>query len=142
MLPLCQWLCSLLCGSEVKSRSLSCVQLFAIPWTVACQASLSAGFSRQGHWSGSPCPSLGDLPDPGIKPRSPESQADSLQFELPGKPLLCGLILNTGDSKKKKYWRLSFSFQNLLVVLIKKKENILSFCVIFWVTSLRPSSNE
>ena len=44
--------------------------------------------------------------------------------------------------KKKKYWRLSFSFQNLLVVLIKKKENILSFCVIFWVTSLRPSSNE
>ena len=86
---------------EVKSRSVSCVQLFVVPWTIACQASLSAGFSRQGHRSGSPCPSLGDLPDPGIKPRSPASQADSLQFELPGKPLLCGLIVNTGDSKKK-----------------------------------------
>ena len=106
---------------EVKSRSVSCVQLFVVPWTIACQASLSAGFSRQGHRSGSPCPSLGDLPDPGIKPRSPASQADSLQFELPGKPLLCELIVNTGDSKKKKYWRLSFSFQNLLVVLIKEK---------------------
>jgi len=43
------------------------------------------GFSRQKYWSGLPCPP-GDLPNPGIKPRSPALQADSLQAELPGKP--------------------------------------------------------
>ena len=37
------------------------------PWTVACQAPLSVGFSRQEYWSGLPCPSPGDLPDPGIE---------------------------------------------------------------------------
>ena len=46
----------------------SCVQLFATPWTVACQALLSMEFSRQEYWSGLPCPSPGDLPNPGIKP--------------------------------------------------------------------------
>ena len=49
---------------------LSCfsrVQLFATLWTVACQAPLSKGFSRQEYWSGLPCPSPGDLPVPGIK---------------------------------------------------------------------------
>ena len=54
---------------------LSCVQLFAIPWTVACQAPLSTGFSRQESWSGLPCPPPGDLPDPGIKPASLMSPA-------------------------------------------------------------------
>ena len=58
------------------------------PWTVACQAPLSMGLSRQEYWSGLPCPSLGDLPDPGIEPRCPALQANSLPFELPGKPLL------------------------------------------------------
>ena len=47
------------------------------PWTVAHQASLSMGFSRQEYWSGLPFSSPGDLPDPGIKPRSPALQADS-----------------------------------------------------------------
>ena len=51
------------------------------PWTVAHQAPLSMEFSRQEYWSGLPCPSL-DLSDPGIKPRSPALQADSLPFEL------------------------------------------------------------
>ena len=46
------------------------VQLCAISWTVAHQAPLSMGFSRQKYWSGSPCPPPGDLPDPGIKPTS------------------------------------------------------------------------
>ena len=46
----------------------SCVQLFVTPWTVAHQAPLSMGFSRQEYWSGLPCPSPGDLSDPGIKP--------------------------------------------------------------------------
>ena len=47
------------------------VQLFETPGTVACQASLSRGFSRQEHWGGLPCPPPGDLPNPGIEPRSP-----------------------------------------------------------------------
>ena len=48
----------------------------------------SLGFSRQEHWSGLPCPPPGDLPNPGIKPRSPTLQADSLPSETPGKPSL------------------------------------------------------
>ena len=55
-------------GGGVKSLSL--VRLFATPWTIAYQAPLSMGFSRQEYWSGLPFPSLGDLPDPGIEPRS------------------------------------------------------------------------
>ena len=53
-----------------KANSLSRVRLFATPWTVAYQASLSMGFSRQEYWSGLPFPSPGDLPDPGIEPKS------------------------------------------------------------------------
>ena len=51
--------------------SLSRVQLFVTPWTVAYQAPLSMEFSRQEYWNGLPFPSPGDLPDPGIEPRSP-----------------------------------------------------------------------
>ena len=57
------------------------VRRFATPWTIAHQAPLSMGFSRQEYWSGLPCPPLGDLPDSGIKhasPVAPASQADSL----------------------------------------------------------------
>ena len=53
----------------------SCVQLFAIPWTAACQTPLSMGFSRQEYWSGLPFPTPGDLTDPGIKPASLKSPA-------------------------------------------------------------------
>ena len=65
-------------------KSLSRVQLFETPWTVAPQAPLSMGFSRQEYWSGLPFPSPGDLPDPGIEPRSPTLQADALLSELKG----------------------------------------------------------
>ena len=58
----------------------------ATPWTVAYQAPPSMGFSRQECWSGLPFPSLGDLPDPGIEPRSPTLQADALPSEPPWKP--------------------------------------------------------
>ena len=47
-------------------------------WAIAHQAPLSVGFSRQEYWSGLPLPSPGDLPIPGIKPMSPDWQADSL----------------------------------------------------------------
>ena len=72
---------------EKKVKSLSCVQLFAIPWTAAYQAPPSMGFSRQEYWSGLPFPSPGALPDPGIEPGSPAFQAYALTSEPPGKPL-------------------------------------------------------
>ena len=56
------------------------VQLFVTPWTVACQAPLSMGFSRQEYWSGLPCPPPGDLPDPGIEPSSLMSPASAGGF--------------------------------------------------------------
>ena len=69
----------------LKVKSLSHVQFFATPWTVAYQAPPSIEFSRQEYWSGLPFPSPGDLPDPGIKPRSPTLQEDALPSEPPGK---------------------------------------------------------
>ena len=69
----------------MKVKSLSHVRLFATTSTVAYQASLSMGFSRQEYRSRLPFPSPGDLPDPGIEPGSPSSEADALTSELPGK---------------------------------------------------------
>ena len=76
------------CEVKVKVKSLSRVQLFVTPWTVTHQAPLSMGFSRQEYWSGVSFPSPGDLPDPGIEPRSPALQADALTSEPPGKPFI------------------------------------------------------
>ena len=69
---------------KVKVKSLSRVQLFATPWTVAYQASPSMAFSRQEYWSGLPFPSPGGLPAPGIEPRSPALQVDALPSKPPG----------------------------------------------------------
>ena len=80
------------------AQSLSRVRLFATQWTVARQAPLSLKFSRQEYWSGSL--SLGDLPDPGIKLRSPALQADSLLSEPPGKPS----FYDKGSLLKKMGW--------------------------------------
>ena len=66
----------------MKVKSLSCVQLFATLWTVAHQAPPSMGFSKQEYWSELPFLSPGDLPDPGIKPRSPALPADALTSEV------------------------------------------------------------
>ena len=70
-------------GKKKKMKSLSRVRLFGTPWTVAYQAPLSVGFSRQEYWSGLPFPSPGDLPNPGIEPGSPVLQADALPSEPP-----------------------------------------------------------
>jgi len=56
--------------------------ILVTPWTLACQAPLPMGFSRQEYWTGLPFPFPGDLPDPGIKPGSPALQEDSLPTEL------------------------------------------------------------
>ena len=61
----------------------------ATPWSVACRAPPSLGFSRQEYWSGLPFPSPGDLPEPRIEPRSPALQADSLPTELEHRNLGC-----------------------------------------------------
>ena len=83
-------------------KLLSHGQLFATPWTIVHQAPLSMGFSRQEYWSGLPFPSPGNLPDPGIKPRSPALQGDS----SPSEPA------NAGDARdeffpwvQKLFWR-------------------------------------
>ena len=68
------WYCVIAC-------MLSCVQLFATPWTIAHQASLYIEFSRQEYWSGLPFPPSGHLPSPRIKPVSPGSS-----------PLACGFF--------------------------------------------------
>ena len=89
--------------SSKKTRLVSCmyacvlsrfsyVQLFETLWTIACQAPLSVGFSRQESWSGVPCPPPGDLLNPGIEPSLCLSlcllhwQTGSLQLAPPGKP--------------------------------------------------------
>ena len=72
--------------SSSSVQSLSRVQLFETPWTVACHAPLSIEFFRHQYWSELPFLSPGDLPDPGIEPRSPALQVDSLPSEPPGKP--------------------------------------------------------
>ena len=73
-------------GAEKTSSSLvakSCPTL-ATPWTVACQAPLSVGFSRHEYWNELPFPSPGDLPNPGIEPGSPALQADSSPLSYQG----------------------------------------------------------
>ena len=72
---MCIYMCVL------KVESLSRVRLFATLWTIAYQAPPSMGFYRPEYWSGLPCPSPGDLPDPGIEPGSPALEADALTSE-------------------------------------------------------------
>ena len=71
--------------SESESEVAQSCPILTTPWTVACQAPLSMGFSKQEYGIGLPFPSPGNLPNPEIKPGSPALQADSLQTELPGK---------------------------------------------------------
>ena len=62
-------------------KLLSHIRLFATPWTVARQAPLSMGFSRQEYWSGLPFPPPGDLPNLGMESRSPALQADAKSID-------------------------------------------------------------
>ena len=92
-----------------------------LSWTERPGRLQSMGFSRQEHWSGLPFPSPGDLPDPGIEPRSPTLQADALPSEPPEKPLSEGGSENYICLVFKKYcdylgmMRLSGGMQDLLV---------------------------
>ena len=84
-------------------KSLIRVRLSVTPWTVAHQALPSMGFSRQECWSGLPFASPGDLPDPGIEPRSPALQADALTSEPPGKPSDDGKCVKD-ESNVSRFW--------------------------------------
>ena len=82
----------------VCAKSLNHVRLFTSPWTVARQASLSKGFPRQEYWSGLPCPSLGDVPDPAIKTVPLSS------------PALAGGFLTTSANWESRHDQLSRSW--------------------------------
>ena len=78
------------CMYYVCAQSHSHVHLFATPWTAALQAPVSTGFSRQECWNGLPFPASGDLPNPGIEPKSlasPVLATDSLPLHHLGNPL-------------------------------------------------------
>ena len=76
----------LVCNSMSHAHTLSCVRLFATPWTTAHQVPLSMEFSRQEYWSGLPFPTPGNLPHPGTKPTSLAS------------PVLAGRFFTTGTT--------------------------------------------
>ena len=67
-------------------------QLFLTLWTVAHQAPLSIGFSRQEYWSGLPFPPLGDFPNPGTEPKSPALVGGFFTTESPRKPILTPIL--------------------------------------------------
>ena len=90
-----------------KCQALGLVGLSVTPYTVACQALLSMEFSRQEHWSGLPSLSPGDLPNPGIKPRSLAFQADSLTSEPGGK-----LVSNSFYTEWKGFKGITESLQS------------------------------
>ena len=69
----------------MKGKFSRSVRLFATPWIVDYYSPPSTGYSRQEYWSGLPFPSPGDLLNPGIEPRFPTLQADSLPAESQGK---------------------------------------------------------
>ena len=74
-------LVTIYCAVGIHAQLLSHVQLSVITWIVAYQAPLLTKLSWQEYWSGLPFPSPGDLPNPGIKPKSPALQPDSLLYE-------------------------------------------------------------
>ena len=98
-------------SEEVKS--LSRVQLFATPWTVAYQAPPSMGFSRQKYWSGLPFPSPGDLPNPGIEPGLLQCRQTLYCFTL----ALLALHRPPGKPMSKKLAFLKANFGRLIVKL-------------------------
>ena len=80
---MCVCVCVCVC---VFSQSLTCVGLFLTRWTIARQAPLSMGFTRQEYWRGLPLPFPRDLPNPGIKPMCPVLAGGFFTADPPGKP--------------------------------------------------------
>ena len=107
-------------------KLLSRVRLFVSPWTVAYQAALSMGFSRQDYWNGLPFLSPGDLLNPGIEPQSPTLQADALTSAPPVASLVqhlpamgdTGGLQSTGRKESDTTERRHFHFFSLSPLFI------------------------
>ena len=113
---------SLLQHHSSKVKSLSRVQLFLTPWTVAYQAPLSMGFSRREYWSGLPFPSPGDLPNPGVEPGSPALQADA----LPSEPLVLSFLYSPNLTSIHDYWK-NHSFDKTDLFFFFWQSNVSTF---------------
>ena len=114
----------------------SCIRLFATPWTVARQASLSLGFSKQEYQSGLPFPTPGDLPNPGIEPQCPALAGGFFTTSPPGKLLWnmnsTELSIEGFWSKFKQPWAADFdvvrcTFWILAVKMRKIFSSLFSF---------------
>ena len=108
----------------IRKWKWSRIPLFATPWAVAYQAPPSMEFCRHEYWSGLPFPSPGDLPVPGIKPKSSALQADTLPSEPPGKPMRTNARAEDGITltqtvylKKREKWFL----KKVSSIVIKKE---------------------
>ena len=108
------WICKDNVVKESQSVICSLVSDSATPWTITCQAPLSMGFPKKEYWSGLPFPSSGDLPDPGIGPRSPGLQAVSLPAEPPDNHqdnvVVCETSLGLGNERIMNTMNLLFIF--------------------------------
>ena len=96
-----------------------------MPWTVAYQAPPSMEFSRQEYWSGLPFLSPGDLPDPGIEPRFPTLQADTLPSEPPGKTVFKFYVKRNLFKKRYKEYSTRFRTVTSRTVISKLDRDII-----------------
>ena len=103
--------------SEVKVAQ-SC---FATPWTIQ-----SMEFSRPEYWSGEPFPSPGDLPNPGIEPRSPTLQVDSSAAEPPGKPRCSESPALTSLPLSLLFWWTLACFSGFVALLLSVRSDLIS----------------
>ena len=110
---------------KVSFHSSLCPTLVTL-WMVACQSPLSKGVSRQNYWSGLPFPSPGDLPNPGIKPRFPALQADSLPTELHGKSFP---IPEKGNAKECSNYCTTALISHASKVILKILQAVSTVCV-------------
>ena len=123
------------------------VQLCVTLWTIACQAPLSMGFSRQEYWSGLPFPSPGDLPHPGIEPRSPPLQADAgrgfNEAEEPTWPLLQCKHYSSSTQRNMNlfcpehgaHWKVVIGLQRSLLAMLRAWTSLQDFWEGQWACS-------
>ena len=94
---------------------------FVTLWTVACQDPLFTGFPRQDYWSGLSFPSPGDLPDPGIEPKSPALAGRFFIMEPPEKPILIPYTY-------LYHWTLLFGVLSVLYLFSSVTQTCLTLC--------------
>ena len=124
------------------------VQVFVTLWTIACQAPLSMGFSRQEYWSELPCPPPENHLDPGIKPISPALQGildllshlGSAKGGINASKMLC-TIFNEWFHYTKKSFGLSMEELYLKIFLQNRGNNICYLCLGIWCLISKPSTN-